>query len=231
MKFLILLAYYNRPKMVRTALQSVRDLEYDDWDVAFIDDASDVPGGPIALEYIPAAKLAIHRIEDTVENKIKRGSMHGFALNTAIQRSDADAVICLCDDDALIPDYLINLDRFFRENPRVMYAYSHVRIFNPFVDSPNASLLKTSYFTNLTDPVMPSCRVDGSQVAWRMVCNTAGAVWYRFPQTSNLDACFLSDLSNKYGPCDYTGFDGQYKAIFPDQLGVRKSPYDVQDLP
>ena len=39
-KFLILLFYYDRPKMVRNALQSVKELNYKNWELAFIDDGS-----------------------------------------------------------------------------------------------------------------------------------------------------------------------------------------------
>ena len=50
LKFLILLFYYNRPKMVLNALNSINKLSYKNFEIAFIDDGSDNPGEPVVKE-------------------------------------------------------------------------------------------------------------------------------------------------------------------------------------
>lgn len=51
--------------------------------------------------------------EDSKENKLRRGgSMFGKYANIAMETIDSDIIIMLCDDDALIPDYLFNLNVF-----------------------------------------------------------------------------------------------------------------------
>ena len=52
LKFLILLFYYNRPKMVLNALTSINKLSYKNIEIAFIDDGSDHPGEPVAREHL-----------------------------------------------------------------------------------------------------------------------------------------------------------------------------------
>jgi glycosyltransferase involved in cell wall biosynthesis len=218
----VILPYFDRPKMVQNALRSLEQSTYPHWELAFIDDGSTKP-----LEYSLPFGTWYYQTGDSVDYKLANGSRHGAFMNRARQESDADLVVILCDDDALVPDYLENLNRWFNENPQYVWCYSHVRIFNPFTESPNESVGKREYFTNVTGMISPSCRVDSSQVAYRRIT----AVPYRENQTSNLDATFFADMFNSYGECPFTGFDSQYKGIFPDQLGNRANPFQVIDLP
>ena len=41
LKFLIVLVYYKRPKMVLNALESIKNLSYGNWQLDFIDDSGD----------------------------------------------------------------------------------------------------------------------------------------------------------------------------------------------
>ena len=43
-KFLIILAYYERPKIVLNALNSILNSSYENFEVAFIDDGSNLRG-------------------------------------------------------------------------------------------------------------------------------------------------------------------------------------------
>jgi len=55
-KIVILLLYYDRPKMVRNALKSIKDLNYKNWELVFIDDGSKEPGRPIVEEILAEEK-------------------------------------------------------------------------------------------------------------------------------------------------------------------------------
>jgi len=41
LKFLIVLVYYKRPKIVLNALESIKNLSYENWQLDFIDDSGD----------------------------------------------------------------------------------------------------------------------------------------------------------------------------------------------
>ena len=135
LKFLILLFYYNRPKMVLNALNSINKLSYKKFEVAFIDDGSDNPGEPIVRETLKPSflkKVTFYNTNDTVKAKIERGgSNFGKLANEAVKNSDADIVLMLCDDDALFSDYLNYLNRFYLFNQRINYAYCKLKYYDP----------------------------------------------------------------------------------------------------
>lgn len=228
LKILILLFYYNRPKMVRSAIQSIIESDYKNWELAFIDD-SDIPESDIDLGLIfppeDLHKIKIYKTNDTRANKLARGgSVFGGFANQAIQDSNANIVIMLCDDDALIPDYLTNLNNFYKNHININYAHSHVIEFNPLIeDYKNKS--KTQSALNFNGPIVPYNNVDASQVSWRIECSKNGGIWFPSPKTNALDYVVYTQLFNKYGNCEFTGFDGQYKAFHDRQLG-RTNSYD-----
>lgn len=231
MKVLILLPFYNRPNMVVNALNSVEDSTHRDFELYFIDDCNwdESPGlgWKVLRDFYGTIPnyVTYEAIADDVQQKRLNGSRHGEFMNRAILESDADITITLCDDDALFSDYLANLNTYFSEHDDV-YTYCHVRTFNPFVELPNPYLPKRHYFTNVTGAIAPSCRVDSSQVAIRRDKH----VLFAPRQTVNLDADLFTRMYQEYGPCNFMGCEGQYKAIFDDQLGSRSNHYIVKDI-
>lgn len=225
LKILILLSYFERPNMVTNAINSVISQGYTNWEVAAIDDGSVSTIAEVITSIVPDGlqnKFKVYNTNDTIEEKNKRGgAVFGRQLNDAISESDADIAIVLCDDDALYPNYLSNLNIYFTANKDTQYCYSHVVVFDPTKQKPTTAIGKTNWHLNRTNDINPFCKVDASQVAWRTSCNKAGDIWFPFPQTSALDATFFQGLFNKYGFCQYTGFVGEYKAVFSDQLGNR----------
>jgi glycosyltransferase involved in cell wall biosynthesis len=229
-KFLIILAYYERPTMVLNALQSIKELEYDNFEVAFIDDGSKAKGELVVREHCADIidKFKFHYIDNTPEDKMKNGgSIHGKYMNEAIQNSDADIVIVLCDDDALVPTYLTKLNKFFNSS-NAKWCYSHVRFFNPETESYKDSksyTTETSFNTaNLnayTNPIPPSCHVDGSQVAIRREAFEKYNIWYPFPQTKDCDRHIFEGFIKHLGLCPFSGCVGQYKGWFINQLGAK----------
>lgn len=234
MRFSIFLIYYNRPQLVKNALRSILALDYQDFDVLAIDDGSEsslseVLADPEFASIVP--KIEIYRCDDTAEDKAKRGySRLGQYMNLAIQLSTGDIGITLCDDDALVSDYLTNLDRWFEEHPDKMYCYSHLIDFNPRTETPSIDLPKKG-LTNITEAVDGYCKLDGSQMAWWLeVSREDGGV--RFPElrTDSLDAFFYRDMFTRYGPCVFCGFYGQYKGRFAGQLSNRlNEPYKYSE--
>jgi len=232
MKILILMAYYNRPNMVKLALQSIRDQGYTDWELAFFDDGSDISGKEIALSMLSehTDKIIFFNSEMTKEDKINNGgSMLGFYWNKAMYSSDADIGIMLCDDDALYENYLENLNDFYTKNKDVLYSYGHMSIFNP-EDHSDIGTIKTDTDdrSNYTTTINPHCALDASQVSWRIDAAKEHDIKFPYPKTSNLDAAIYEQFFYSFGYCQYNGTIAQYKGSHPDQMGARlHAEFDV----
>lgn len=222
---LIVLVYYDRPNMVRNALRSIKDLQYKNWELVFIDDGSEISGQNIVQEVLKdyLDRITFYNTEDTIEDKIKqRGSYHGKFMNLAIRNSKADFVVILCDDDALTSWSLSELNRFFMMHPESMYCYSHIIPFDPFFQRPGPHLGRPKHWLNrYTKPIKPSCQVDSSQIVYRTVCVQEHGLSYKTPMTGALDADMFTQLEERYGLCPFTGSIIQYKGDFPDQMGKR----------
>lgn len=230
-KILILLFYYNRPNQVRVTLESIKDHEYTNWELYFIDDGSEDPGEPIVREILSEYmdKITCVNTKDTIETKIARnkeqGAIFGKYAQEAVENSDADYVLMLCDDDALYPAYLKNLNNYYQENPDVVYAYSHIHIYDPVLTSIKNNPPFVDHHLNKTGSVKPFYNLDASQVSWnRKKCVDAG-IKFRYPLTVNFDAELFLQMQTSFGECKFTGFIGQYKAMdmggYKDQLSYR----------
>lgn len=230
---LIILLYWDRPKMIRNALNSIKEQNYDNWELAFIDDGSKVPGKPIVEEILKdhLDKVKFTRAETTWEERFSPGSRIGYHMNNAVMASSkADIVVILCDDDALLPDYCSNLNKFFTENPEEMWGYCHVTAFDPSQQDYHTAPPTPGFsYNGHTARIAPSCAVDSSQVVYRSICTREGGMYWIYPQTGCLDCNFYEKMLPAYGKCPYMGFVGQYKAVFPDQMGKRglTEPADI----
>lgn len=230
-KFLIILVYYERPEIVLNALNSISELNYENFEIRFIDDGSTKRGENIVKQVCSSIldKFTFYYIDNTVEDKKKQGgSIHGSYMNLAIKESNADYVIVMCDDDALFPDYLTNLNKFYNENPNKLWCYSHVKFFNPeietykqAVDEPSDKTFNVSSLNEHTQPISPSCRVDGSQVSFKRNVFIDYNIWYPSPQTKDCDRYIFERMVIRLGLCHFSGFYGQYKGWFINQLGTK----------
>ena len=231
LKFLILLFYYNRPKMVLNALTSINKLSYKNIEIAFIDDGSDHPGEPVAREHLKPSilkKVKFYNTNDTIKKKIDRGgSEFGKLANEAVKNSDADIVLMLCDDDALFSDYLDYLNRFYKFNPRINYAYCKLKYYDPTKVAYNKAKENEDDVTNKL--INPVTNLDSSQVSWRIKCMKEKDFWFPYPRTRNLDAVMFVHLWHHYKHCAPLKEFGQYKGLFDDQLGNRKHGYHQLD--
>jgi glycosyltransferase involved in cell wall biosynthesis len=228
-KILILLFYYNRPTLVRIALNSVKQQDYSNWQVAFIDDGSESPGAPIAQKILGEERIVFYNTNDDIQQKMLRnkenGSIFGKYAQLAIEQSDADYVIMLCDDDALYPGYLSNLQRYFNDHPDKKYVYSHIHTYDPVLTKIENNPPFEHHHLNKTHSLNPHFNIDMSQVAWRRKDFIDNNIQFPHPMTANLDAVIYNQMHNHYGDCDFSGFIGQYKAMYKggydDQLSHR----------
>ena len=232
-KFIILLFYYDRPNIVKNALYSLNELDYTNFEVAFIDDGSKNPGKSVAEEILKPdilSRVTFYNTNDSVEKKIDQGgSVFGKLANDAIKNSDAEYSIMLCDDDALVSDYLLYLNEYFQLNDFVTYCFSKVYFFNPAIETYKEYKEYSTYnhhgstysLNHYTEPINPVGKIDASQICWKLSCNKDSNIWFPYPLTRGLDAALYQQLFDKYGYCYPTFTYGQYKGAFADQLGNR----------
>lgn len=232
LKFLILLLYCNRPILIKNALQAIAESTYDNYEVAIIDDSPECPAKPIVEQHFPQllSKCKFYETNDTKESKLARGSsIFGKFCNQALEESDSDVFIMNCDDDAIYPTYLENLNKFYQENLDVNYAYSHIVLFNPLVEDFNEVKKRTgaSHYLNHTGPINPFCQVDSSQVSFRRQETLDAGIRFAYPMTRNLDADIYQKSFNVFGHCIWTGCIGQFKGWdYGRQLGSRNTDFE-----
>jgi hypothetical protein len=236
--------YYERPNMVLNALNSFRAVDYEDYTVAIIDDGSvRHPVKAIVEKAFPdlLKKIRFYNTEDTIENKMNRGSIHGAYMNLAIKEIECDIVAMISDDDAIHSKYFKNLHHFYKTNPNVMYSYSHVILFDPseqvacetMININNGRVWNSTATTNInwTAPINPYCKIDATQVSWRRECSTKDGIFLPEQQTKNLDASFYLKMHEKYGNCVFNGAFSAFKGIHSEQLSNKSgiSQYTALD--
>lgn len=237
MTALIVLVYFDRPNMVRYALESIRDLTTDRWHLAFIDDGSITPGQPIVQDVLRdhADRTWFYLGNDSeAVKRAQNGSRHGEAMTAAIRDCPGDIVTILCDDDALIPDGLEKVLDWYTDNPEAMYSWSRVRTFDPFQGKPGPHVPPRADGLNRHQgTISPSCMVDSSQVTFRASAVRDDGCHYPALGTCALDASMFEQLQERYGLCPANGIELQYKAEFDDQMGNRpvERRFQPRDLP
>lgn len=247
MKILILLSYFDRPKLVRNALNSILNSTYKNWELVFGDDGSKNPGEPIAREILKDHLDKIYFVNSymTIAQKLKEGIRLGYYANREVLRSSADIVVTLCDDDELVLDYLENLSDYF-EKEDCMYAYSKVHIYNPLFQSSRSVSNLSNKYNQWDTPINPLNKLDASQVAFRSDCFKKYNI--RFPETTlaeiypyltSTDAGLFEQLWKTFGDCHPTKLISQYKGVHDYQLvwskndnavGINRYINKVQEL-
>lgn len=219
---LIIICYFQRPKLVVNSLLSIKNSDYKNWKLAFIDDGSVILGEPIVKSILGQSdRIYFFNSNDTPHQKIAQGgSRHGQFINEAILSIQSDLILIACDDDSLHIDYLKNLNDWFQAHPTEKWCYSDVIPYDPLTEDPFNVPIRP-FWTNRTEDCHPSGRLDSSQVVYKTECFTKHGARYPSPQTKNLDEAIYKLLYPICGPCKFTGFYGQYKGVFEGQMGNR----------
>lgn len=227
---LILLTYYNRPKLVRNALNSIikSNVYHQNWKLIFGDDASPIPGEPICREILfdHIDQIEFIRKETTLQEKLDSGIRLGKYANEILRETDAEIVVPLNDDDELHPEYLSKLNYYMTECPEVLYCYSNIHLYNPLFQKSEDVHNISGPYNQYTEPLNLFGKCDASQVAWKVSCNKEYGAWFPettvrdndMPWATNTDAEFFNVLYDKCGPAYYSGFVSQYKGIHDYQL-------------
>lgn len=225
-KFLIISFYYNRPNLFKNSLLSLYNSTYKNWELAVIDDGSDIEGESIAKNiFKDISNITFYNSFDTLEHKMQRnghqGSNMGKYAQEALECSNSDYALFLCDDDMLLTDYLEKLNQYYILNEDIYYSYSHIKIYNPKDGMPFEPFIKKEYHQNIEEPTCPFYKLDMSQISFNVREYRKEKIKFPYPLTVNVDAEVFLQMYQKWGNVVYNGIDGQYKAIYEDNLMVR----------
>jgi glycosyltransferase involved in cell wall biosynthesis len=219
------MCYYNRPNLIRFGLKSIKEQSYKNWNLVLIDDGSNQSAYQSMCEILndDIHKCKYINTYMAAEDKIKLGgSLFGLYWTHACLNKACDLGVMLCDDDALVPDYLENLNQFFVNNPNEMWCYTHYKGYDPYAQK-DFSNIKISVNSALnTERINPDSKLDASQVAFKLNAFRENYVEFGYPKTANLDSDLYRKLYPIYGPCPYAGFFGQYKGLPSNRLENRQ---------
>lgn len=230
LKFEILLPYYKRPQIVLNTLNSIKNSSYDNWHLTFIDDSGDDSFRSTIMNFgFDDSKFTYVPIMMSDQEKIDVGdSMHGKFMNEAIINSDADIILPICDDDALVYDYMEKLNDYYNSDESIVWSYCHINYYDPYKETYLESTPETDngslnypYLNSNTESLNPHMCKDFSQVTFRRKCFTETNIFYPYPKTHDLDAYIFEKFFHVWGPCPFNGLRGQHKGWHYEQLGVR----------
>lgn len=230
MDILVIVPYFDRPKLLRKCLGSLaasQPIIGGDWHLAFHDDGSKEPGEPIAREVLGdlARKARFYRCEDSPHKSCQLG----LRINDILIEAKEDVAIVLCDDDMVSPGYLAGLAEVFGEHPEWHYCYTK----NILVDEQGQELDESWGKWDWEwagEDIDPSLRCDISQVAWRISCNQQDGIWFPTWASRNQDTEFFRRMYFRYGACPCTGQKGQMKRIHQNQLAFADGKIDCDAM-
>lgn len=232
-KFSIILFYYERNNLVMNSLLSIKNSTYKNWELYFLDDGSINEGRPIVENILKddLNKIIFDNTNMSKEDKINNdGSMIGFYANNYLSKTDSDYCIVLCDDDFLHPNYLEKLNRYYNNSDDI-HIYSHMLNYNPEIESYYDCWdisNRESEYNIYTEPINGYHKLDMSMVSWKRKTVLDDGIGFPYPKTISLDEDFFQQLYDKYGGCKFSGFHGQYKGRYDDQLIFRQ--WDVNKI-
>jgi|688.fasta_scaffold332610_2 glycosyltransferase involved in cell wall biosynthesis len=225
-KFLILICYYNRPNLVRFALQSLKNQTYKNWEAIFVDDGSELSAQNSVNEILGDERHKIKYINTLLSKENKEsfgGSIFGLYWTHSCLSSDAQYGIMLCDDDALLPDYLENLNAYFTKNVHKKWCYSNYLAYDPYKQD-NFNEIKVLHSSPQYNCDLNELdgKVDASQVCFSLEAFKTNEVEFIYPRTANLDSNLFNKLLKIYGTCSFCGFYGEFKGKQDNRLENRQ---------
>lgn len=120
MKVSVILASFNRPSLLRQAVDSLSEQSHPDVELVLIDESDIFDAFRVASTFRGRLVYRHHQVSPEERRKVNRLSVN---LNEGLSLASGDLVSFLCDDDYYFPDWLSRASRFFSEHPDVSAAY------------------------------------------------------------------------------------------------------------
>lgn len=123
----IIVPIYNEDKVLKDSIESLLNLEYDNYEIIMVNDGSTDNTREVAETLVGIQRGKYSDVKVTLINKQNAGK--AIALNTGIAVSQADFVLCMDADSKLSPDTLKVAMRHFN-NQKVGAVAGNVKVLN-----------------------------------------------------------------------------------------------------
>ncbi len=123
----IIVPIYNEDKVLRDSIESLLNLEYDNYEIIMVNDGSSDNTAEVAESLVGLQRGKYSDVKVTLINKQNAGK--AIALNTGIAVSQADFVLCMDADSKLSPNTLKVAMRHFND-PKVGAVAGNVKVLN-----------------------------------------------------------------------------------------------------
>ena len=120
----VLLTSYNRPQMIRRAIQSVLGQTYSNFELIILDDNSNEETRTVIESYLQK-DLRIRRYYSEVKDEDRwKEARYAALFNIGLAMARGELIAYLTDDDGYLLSKLEKMVKFFREHPAVKIAYN-----------------------------------------------------------------------------------------------------------
>lgn len=120
MKVSVIIASFNRPKLLLQAVKSIEAQTYPDVELILVDESDLFSAHELMACYKRPFNLIKQFVKPEERKKINR---LGVNMNTGLAMAKGDLVCFLADDDFYFPTWLEKAVTFFKENPEVSVGY------------------------------------------------------------------------------------------------------------
>jgi glycosyltransferase involved in cell wall biosynthesis len=184
----VILTSYNRPSMLKEAIDSVLAQTYQDFELILLDDNSNEETLKVIEPYLKNPKIVFYQSNISKEDRYKE-SPYARQINIGLKMAKGELISYLCDDDLYLPDRLEKMVKFLEEHPEAKVVYGRQKMVweNGDIDIRQPDEV-------LTDP---ACKVDHSSVMHYKSCIDEVGDWST-EHIQSSDADFFHKLGAKY---------------------------------
>ncbi len=122
-KISCILTSFNRPRMVRQALKSVKDQTHQDYELIIMDDSSIFDIYPVVAEF-GFKDVTVSHTDVTPERRASENRC-GININRGLEIARGDIVCYLCDDDFFYPTWFAAVASFLT-HPGINVCYGRL---------------------------------------------------------------------------------------------------------
>lgn len=190
MKFSVILTSYNRPNMVKQAINSVLTQSYQDFELIVVDDGSNPETLDTLLSFADQRMYVISRGRVYVE-----GCRYADAINEGLEFAQGDVITYLTDDDYYLPHRLELMALRFG-NPDIHIVYGDQQVM--WLDERGA-VYRTLQRGTFGITTSPQCRIDHNSFAHKRSClEGLEKPYWPTNDWKNGDIAFYNRLVPKY---------------------------------
>lgn len=193
----IIIASYNRPKLIKEAITSVLCQTYQNWKLWIMDDNSNKETVDAICSFKdPRIEIVLHP-DITIKDK-QNACRYSVLINEALRLSNGEYISYLCDDDRQFPDWLKSAVSWFENNPdkdvvfgKLTYCDINKRKYPP------EETLEPRFFNEIL--TVPGGKLDHNQVIHKRECLFNSGLWNEHPGVwTGADSYFFNQLASHY---------------------------------